>query len=55
LSNEVPLHSAGFDQVENRPKRPSELEALSGLHVAPGDVGIVKYENTGNIAVPPDW
>src|SRR5258708_35176320 len=54
LSNEVPLHRAGLDQVENRPQRPSELDALSGLHVALREVCIVKYENAGNIAVTPE-
>ena len=54
LSNEVPFHRAGLDQVENRPKGPSELEALSRLHVARRQIGIVEYENTGNIAVAPE-
>jgi hypothetical protein len=43
----------GLDKVEDRPKRPSELEALSGLRIALREIGIVKYENTGNIAVAP--
>jgi len=54
----MPLHRAGLDEVENRPKGTSELEALSRLHVALGQVGIVKYEHTGNIAVagsPSAW
>src|SRR5947209_5817367 len=51
LSNEVPFHRASLDEVENRPKWPSEFEALSRLHVALGQIGIVKYENTRNIAV----
>lgn len=54
LSNEVPLHRTRFDQVENCPQRPTELEALSGLDVALREVGIVKYENTGDIAVAPE-
>src|SRR5262245_3395271 len=54
LSNEVPFHRAALDQVENRPEGPSKLEALSRLHVGLGQVGIVKYENTGNIAVAPE-
>ena len=33
---------------------PSELEALSRLHVTLGQIGIVKYENSGNIAVAPE-
>src|SRR4051812_4432378 len=54
LSNEVPFHRVGIDQVENRPKGSSELEALSRLHVARRQIGIVEYENTGNIAVAPE-
>src|SRR5437899_12162785 len=54
LSNEVPFHRAGLDHVENRSKGPSELEALSCLHVALAQVARVKYENTGNIAVAPE-
>jgi hypothetical protein len=47
LSNEVPFHRASLDQVENRAKGSSELEALSRLHVARRQIGIVEYENTG--------
>src|SRR5712691_8570658 len=42
LADETLLHSAGLDQIENRPQRASKLEALRGLHVALGQVGIVK-------------
>ena len=43
-----------FWPVRCRPKGPSELEALTRLHVAPSQIGIVEYENTGNIAVAPE-
>ena len=54
LADEVPLDRAGLDQVENRPQRASKLEALRGLYVALGQVGIMKYEDAGNIAVAPE-
>ena len=49
-----PLNCAGLDQVENRPQRASELEALCGLYVTLGQVGIMQYEDAGNIAVAPE-
>jgi len=36
LTDEVPLHRAGINQIEDRPQRPCNLEALHGLHVALG-------------------
>src|ERR1035437_2523798 len=45
LADEVPLDRAGFDQVQNRPQRASELEALRRLYVTVGQVGIMQDED----------
>src|SRR3977135_3546019 len=54
LANETLLHGAGFNKVKNRPQRASELEALRRLYVLVSQVGIMKYEDAGNIAVAPE-
>jgi len=54
LADEGPLDRAGLDQVKNRPQRTSKLEALRRLYVALGQVGKMKYEDAGNIAVAPE-
>jgi len=51
LADEAPIECAGLDQVENRSQGASELEALRGLYVVLGQVGIMKDEDAGNIAV----
>jgi hypothetical protein len=51
LADKAPLHRARFDQIKNCPQGASELEALSGLYVAFGQVGIVKYEDAWNITI----
>ena len=51
LADEVSLDRACFDQIENRPQWASELEALRGLYVALGQIGVVQDENPGNLAV----
>jgi len=51
LANETLLHSADFNKVENRPQRAGEFEALRRLYVFVGQVGIMKYEDSGNTAV----
>ena len=54
LADEAPVDRTGLDQVENRSQRASELEALRSLYVALGQVGIMKDEDAGNIAVAPE-
>src|SRR5713101_1301312 len=54
LADETLLHSADLDQIENRPQRASELEALRRLYIAIGQVGIVQHQDAGNIAVAPE-
>src|SRR5216683_1473275 len=54
LADEVPFDRASLDQVKNRPQRARKLEALRRLYVAVGQVGIMKYEDAGNIAVAPE-
>src|ERR1017187_5160839 len=54
LVDEVPLDGAGLDQVENRAQRASKLEALRGLYVALGQVGVMEYEDAGSLAVAPE-
>src|ERR1019366_1752930 len=53
-ADEVQLDRPSLDQVKNRPQRASKLEALRRLYVALGQVGIMKYEDAGNIAVAPE-
>jgi hypothetical protein len=54
LTDEVPLDRTGLDQVKDRPQRASKLEALRGLYIAFGQIGLVKHEDAGNIAVAPE-
>ena len=54
LTDETLLHGTGIDQIENCPQRTGKLEALCRLNVACGQVGIVKYEDAGNITVAPE-
>ncbi len=51
LADETLLDRAGLDQVKNRPQRTSKLEALRRLYVALGQVGKMKFEDAGYIAV----
>ena len=51
LADEVPLDGTGLEQVKNRPQWASELEALSGLYVTHGQIGIVQYEDAWYLAV----
>ena len=48
------LPARGFDQVEDRSQRARKLVALRCLYVTRGQVGIMKYEDAGNIAVAPE-
>ena len=54
LADEVPFDRTGLDQIKNRPQRASELEALRRLYITLGQVGIVQYEDAGNLAVAPE-
>jgi hypothetical protein len=54
LENETSLYCTRLNQIENRPQRPSEPEALSGLYVALGEIGVVQDEYSGNFAVAPE-
>src|ERR1700730_4101672 len=54
LADEIPLDRTGLDQVEDRSQRTSELIALCCLDVTRGQVGIVKYEDSRNLAVAPE-
>jgi hypothetical protein len=54
LADEVPLDGAGFDQVEDRSQRASKLVALCCPYVTRGQVGIMKYEDSRNLAVAPE-
>jgi len=54
LADEVPLDGAGLDQVEDRSQRASKLVALCCLYVTRGQVGIMKYEDSRNLAVAPE-
>jgi hypothetical protein len=47
LADEVSLDRAGFDQVENRPQRASELESLRRCYVAVGQVGLFRTRTPG--------
>ena len=40
LADEMLLHGAGFDQIENCPQRAGELKALRRLYIAIGQIGI---------------
>src|SRR5260370_385900 len=53
LADETLFHRAGLDQVKNRPQRTSKLETLRPLYVPLRQIGIMKYQDTGNIAVSP--
>src|SRR5260370_42651597 len=46
LADEVPLDGTGFDQVEDRAQRASELVACCCLYVTRGQGGIMKYESS---------
>lgn len=48
------LDRASFEQVENRPQRASELEALRRLYIASGQIGVMTYKDAGNIAAAPE-
>src|SRR2546430_11566020 len=54
LADESLFHRAGLDQVKNRPQRTSKLETLRPLYVPLRQVGIMKYQDTGNFAVSPE-
>src|SRR5947208_1150384 len=54
LTDNTPLNRACFDQVKNRPQRSSKLEALPHLHVGRRQVGVMQYQDPGNIAVAPE-
>jgi len=54
LADEGPLNGSGLDQVENGPQRARELEALCGLYVTLGQVGIMEYEDARNLAIAPE-
>jgi hypothetical protein len=43
LADEVSFHCVSLDQIKDRPQGARKLEALSGLYVAIGEVGIVRH------------
>src|SRR5690349_10303005 len=54
LADEVSFYCVSFDQVKNRPQGSRKLEALRVLYVALGQVSIMQYEDSGNVAVSPE-
>jgi hypothetical protein len=54
LEDETSLCCTRINQVENRPQRPSEPEALSDLYVGLGKIRVVQDEYSGNFAVAPE-
>src|SRR5439155_22531339 len=50
----VQLDGAGFDQVEDSSQKSSKLVDLCCLYVTRGKVGIMKYEDSRNLAVAPE-
>jgi hypothetical protein len=54
LPNEVSLNLAGLDQIEDRSERASVFVTGAGLHIARGQIFIVKHKNDGNLAIAPE-
>jgi len=54
LADEVSFHGASLDEVKDRPQRSRKLEALRVLYVALGQVSVVQYQDSGNVAVSPE-
>jgi ABC-type transporter Mla MlaB component len=51
LADEVSFHGVSLDEVKDRPQRSRKLEALRVLYVALGQVSVVQYQDSGNVAV----
>ncbi len=54
LADEVSLHCVSLDQVKDRPQGSRKLQALRVLYVALGQVSIVQYQDSRNVAVSPE-
>ena len=51
LADEVSFHCVSLDQVKDRRQGSRKLEALRVLYVALGQVSVVQYQDSGNVAV----